>query len=127
MHVSAFGWGRTVRDASHPDHEGVHISWIRALREDPSCRVFTLSERLTTELGVPGPESGLAGDEGGGSERRAMLERLRTQYPEAQSLTVVGDIDLSDVAGWRHYTGWEFVAAGRSEALPVTLLPPEEG
>lgn len=127
MHVFAFDWGWTVQDASHPDHEGVPINWIRVLREDSNCRVFALSERLTAELDVQGPESVLAGDEGDSSERRAMLKRLRSQHPEAESFTVVDDIDLSDVPGWRHYTGWEFVTAGRAGDLPVTLLPPEEG
>jgi hypothetical protein len=121
MHIFAFDWGWTVDEDSHPDHEGVPLNWVAALAEADSCRVYALSDRLASKLGIPGPKDLLDGKTPAGSERRAILGELRDRHPDVTSRVVVDDIDLSDVPGWTHYTGWEFVAAARAGTLPTEV------
>lgn len=121
MHVIAFDWGWTVDQDPHPEHEGVPLAWITGLVGADEYRVYALSDRLARELGIPGPQTILSEQNPSGSERRAILEQLRARHPDATSRTVVDDIDMSDVAGWAHYTGWEFVAAARAETLPFEV------
>lgn len=139
--VFAFDRDSTV-DVCPPidsDRAAVPLDWVAYLAHHTDHVVYaTGNQKLVQEASIPGiheireahPRTSVAEDAAfeylvSEPDRRTRVQLLRNLYPNAEQYVVVDDVDLTDLAGWDHYTAWDFVpAAEAGEVVPE--LPPAE-